>query len=561
VQALVTSGIISELSDQSGQLWLVAAGALALGSDTLVPATAITIASPSPEDERRFNGPEVGVYPLGTVPLKSDHVVSVRDAHNALVNISRWTFTPVLGNGPESMWGQQNNGRAPLAANVTPALFGLRAVPSLPVTTGPPKAPLERLAFSRLEKRDLPLPDINPIDGSTTPGPDSWTVIAETVAKADTIAVRDGLVTILNRLRIGRDLIGGTMSLLAEDVRITFQDKPMLGPLGSTGPKRQTQKPAAPEVGSARARSSAARPPIARGPTARLGALFRAAQDRATRGRSEWCEAIVADAFTSRTERMVLDSNQVATVLGAGMAAVFDLPVESGLTLESHGQRAVSMVAFDAYDDIAAFESLPPASRWPVPREVARVAVICDADDEPAAEGWSRSSSLLLIAPQVLIGDRVVVRAQAPLRVRRGRSDRARGVISGATLARQNRTLDRAIEAGWTRTTVRRASIITVSLGADGAERDTSGGTELLLSPLHDAGRPPIRLRPQLGDDSGETMTLTYRVPADLAGPISCFVRPPAGYRHEGLEATVARRSRRSRRAVPSRSVAEVRFR
>jgi hypothetical protein len=543
VSPLVTSGLIAELTEGDTPLWLVAGASMSIGTDTLIPATELLIAAPLGKTQRRYGGPAAGVYPLGSVSLTSVHTLTLRDANGDPFDISRWDFNPVLGNGPESLWGLKNTGQVPLAANVMPGLFGLRGSPPPPLLTGPPAAPFKWLASSPLVKRDLPLPAIPPIDGSTPPpGRDPLTVIATTIAQPETIAARDEIVAVLNSERVGRDLVGGDLFLLAEEVRFTFQGVPMLGGLGSTGPKAGASRHVA-DVGSQRARSVSPRIAQApRGPAPRLAALFRSGGCAGRHAGA--CSALVSDAFTSRAERMVLDAHQALTALGPGMAAVFDLPVASRLTLESDGARALRIVALDAQDEIVAVESFGIAVRWALPDAVARVVVICDDDAGQASSvGWSPSSRLRLVAPQVLLGDGVVVRAQSPLRVRHRRSSRALGVLSGAAFSQQNRTLGQSVEPGWTRTLVPPgASSLSVSLWREEAGAKAPRETELWLSELTgDGARSAFALRPEHVHTHGDAVTLDYALVSDAYLYRACFVRPAAGYRNDGLQAGLER--------------------
>lgn len=558
----VTRGLLAELDDAQGSMWLVNAANLSFGTETMVPATRAVIAAPEVEDERRFEGPGTGVYPLGSVKLESTHTFRLRAAKTLeLIDLGNWTFTPILQNAPDSMWGLENNGTPAVAADVMPALLGLSAAPSPPVLTGPPPAPLAFLAFSNLEKRELPLPDIPPIDGSTPPPElDPRTAIEDTVARADTIETRAAYVAVMNAAGIGRDLIGGEMTLLAEEVRYTFEAAPMLGPLGSTGPKKSGGRVSklvrvdrTPIAASQRAAIAASDPAPAgsrrpralrkrasRGAAARLRALYR----RRASGR---CEAVLADGFTTRAERLQLSIEQGHTALMSGTVAVFDVPEASGLVLELEGALLVEALAFDRQDQIVAVARIGGAQdRWVLPSSAARVVV---SAKRPCTEdqliGWTRTSTLLLVAPQVLLAEQVAIRAQSAVRLPHGRTTRARGVITGRAFAAQNRTLGVEVEAGWTETLLPAGlkSAIAV-LARDEGAAGSPADTELSITPLG-ADRVQRRaLRPARAFFDGGEVVLVYSLPAETT-ELRALLRPPIGYRHEGLLA-----SRRHARAL-----------
>lgn len=311
----------------------------------------------------------------------------------------------------------------------------------------------------------------------------------------------------------------------------------MLGPLGSTGPKTAGAAGAA-GVGTLRHKPAASpRPLLRRGPSAHLAALFRLSSRRGGPTQSEWAEAIIGDGFATPSERMLLDAHRASTAFGPGMAAVFDLPLASGLHVEAEGPHALWVVALDAQDEVVAAQAIDPQRPWPVPDPVARLAVVCGRENaNPAAAHWSRTSALLLIAPQVLLGEGVVLRTQAPLCVRHRRSTRARGVLSGDAVARMNRTVHQATVPGWTRTLVPGTAEVVVTLAHDQAQAADASGTALFVSALAARrGRAPQRLLPEAVRADGQRIHLHYRLVSD--GPASCLVRPPPGYRHEGLHA------------------------
>jgi hypothetical protein len=539
VRPLVTAGLLSELEDDHGAIWLVSPN-LSLGTETLVPATRMIIAAPKPEQQRRYDGPGTGVYPLGSVKLASGHTLTVRaDTSNEVIDLSAWDFTPSLQRAPGSMWGLENSGKPPVSADVMPALLGLSAVPSLPKMTGPEPAPLELLAFSNLKKRELPLPDIAPIDGSTpAPEVDPTTAVAQTVALPATNETRDALVAVMNAAKVGQ-LIGGDLSLLAEEVRYTFQEPPMLGPLGSTGPKQPQSTAQERDVGSRRVKGSK-RSPIAlaqRGYAARLRSMYRRQSTSEGRAPREWCEQLIADGFTTRAERAALAAHQGRTTFESGTIAVFDVPEASGLSLESAGALMLEVIGLDRQDRIVAVEQLAECGAWTVPDAVARIAVLAR---EPCPEGqmigWTGRSALVLAAPQVLLADRVAIRAQSPVRLPYGRSTRARGVITGRSFSLQNKTLGEEVEAGWTETVFpagQRSAI--VILGRDKGPAGSPMDTDVWFGGLGEQG---LSLRPLRAFFDEEDVVLSYALPLEKSAYLRAVVRPPSGYRHDGFLAT-----------------------
>src|SRR5262249_22674288 len=83
-----------------------------------------------------------------------------------------------------------------------------------------------------------PLPLTPPIDGSTSPpGVDPREVVRATVMAPQVVAARDQRVAVLDRIGVGAGLRGGDLRMLAEAAGIAFSAGPLLGPLGSTGPR------------------------------------------------------------------------------------------------------------------------------------------------------------------------------------------------------------------------------------------------------------------------------------------------------------------------------------
>ena len=554
VRPLVMGGLVAEIQDDQGDLWLVSTTGLALGTETLVPAASITVSAGNGGGEPRFDGPQVGVYPLGSVALAAPMVFTVRNAASQrAVDIGSWRYTPQLGHVPQSMWGLENSGRPALAADTMPAMLGLRGVPAPPVVSGPPPAAAAVLALSALPKRDLPLPERAPIDGATLPPDvDPFTAIADTVAQPGTAAAREAIVAALNAAGVGQGLIGGDLALLADEVRFTFQEAPMLGPLGSTGPLRvQSGR----DAGAAQARHASTgtqRPRAAgrsagatpgRGAAPRLRALFRRQEARAGRPDASWYEHSTRDGFAGPVDRMLLAGGQGVTALAPGMGAVFDVPPASALTLHGDGALPIDVVGLDSQDQIRAIAAFAGEARWALPDAVARVVVAVRRHGTAAPmTGWTAHTPLVLVAPQVLWGDGVVVRAQSPLRVPHRGTDRAGGILCGGLLAARNRTLGAGVEPGWTETiTGGDAGCLGVFLQRGIGPDAAATGVEVHCTGLH--GAPAVAgrmLSPKRVFFQGNEVVLVYAAPAGDGGPVRTIVRPPAGFAQSGLLACTA---------------------
>jgi len=420
-------------------VWVLTGGALSLGFETLVPATRwIVLGGGAPPV---FQGPEAGVYPLGSVELASTLSWQLRPhGQDAPLDLDLWDWAPQASNVPQSMWGLENDGRPQLAASVQPAMLSGAGVPNRPAPSGPPPVSLQALSTDPLNNRNLPLPMMPPIDGGTAPVVvDTREVIRDTVMAPATVAARDALVGVLNAIGNGPPLSGGDLGRLARAVFIAFPAAPMQGPLGSTGPRRIVAPIHAAQPAAARGQPRPATADEA-APHALRAMFHRSAEPiadwrRAPRDRVRAC---VLDGFASpdhrRLARLSGTGGRARTRLERGMTLVWDVPRASRLRLVATGEQLLRVAALDRFGRLCGEHRLDGAGEIAIPDQARRV-VMSALDGGGGAAGWRGTSSLIVAAPQALLGEHAMVRPQSPFRARR---DAEHGVASATAMARGN---------------------------------------------------------------------------------------------------------------------------
>lgn len=451
-------------SQENGDLLLVSAAGMTLSTETVVPATRIEVAGPAGVDPVHIEGCDVGVYPMGSVSLSSTQTVTlVHTSTGEPVNLSGWTWQPVFTKLPYSLWGTQNNG-ATLSARVLTGLTGCSAVPSPPVLSGPAQFDLTELnAVDLSPERPLPLPTGAPIDGSTTaPTTDPRDVIAATIADQGVIAVRDGTIALLNQCGIGTGLVSSNMTGMAASVLADFQQAPMLGPLGSTGPRSSspTQRPET--LSAVVARSvRPMRPGVTRRPV--VLAVFDHAPRRLRPGASVGGDVPlggltgfhalprIPDTRSGLLPIGIDDASRAGASVATDTSSVWLLDPDRPVRIESDGGCPVRVLALDHRYRRIDETWLEGAGSMAVPTGTERLVLTGLArradDGAPAPIGWHSGTRLLQVAAQAMLGVGCVLRPQAPRLARAyrrggdGRHRRDIGVINGADLVADN-TID-----------------------------------------------------------------------------------------------------------------------
>lgn len=454
------AGLTATAEQDGDPVWLVSADQFVLATETLIPATRIEITGPTPETSRTFEGPAISAYPMGKVSLDSIHTLLVRPADSSLsapatlpLDLSRWAWAPAAASVPSAMWGADNNGSAELTATTVPGLTGITGTPPAPVVSGPPAFAISALKYVDLSPtRPLPL-DTHPHDGSTeAPGQDPRTVIRDSIALAPVVATRAAIAADLNRCGIGVQLLGGELGLLAADLDLSLPQNPMLGPVGTTGPGPPANDASdandAHETPAIQVTGETAEPPgappderpvpvtVPHDPpqAPQIVAVF----DHSGR-RTRAC---TAGAVASRAERRGVMSAtdgtdpSLWTVLAAGSLVVWHLQPAPLRSLHAQGALPVHAWSFDGCDRLVGHTTLPGRSGDPVrlPEGTCRVAL---ATGQDTWRDWWPTDDLLQLAPQALLAGSVVVRPQAPQRLRTGRGRRT-GVLSARQLAAEN---------------------------------------------------------------------------------------------------------------------------
>lgn len=456
----VTSGQTGTWHNGDDEVWLVSADALTLATETVVPASSVVVAAPSDGTPLTYAGPAVGVYPMGSVVLTSTHTFALyavvgQVVSSTPVDLSSWTWTPVTGSVPYSLWGGQNTGQPVLASATVPALTGITGVPAEPVVTGPPAFPLEDLAFVEIyPQRPLPITTGPAVDGSTAlPTVDPRQVVATTISDPGVVAARGSLAATLNRVGVGAGLNGGTMARLAEEIFVTFLSEPMLGPVGSTGPARE--HPVAPAATPAPAARRLPRLPRPIDPP--LSAPLVLADFRRLPGATDRVRVAcrVHDAFSSVGERG-LAAHGLASAQRIGMVphtlVVVRAQPDRGHVVTSDGRVGLHVVAYDRqYLPISEhFLAAGAATSQQLAPGAERLVIAGLPVQVTPAPGWHEGARLLQVSPQALVGTDCLVRVQSPHRVRGRRTSREAGVVTASSLVDDNWTqTDDGRRPGW----------------------------------------------------------------------------------------------------------------
>ena len=451
------AGLAGTIEIGGQEIWLVTA-AFVVATESAIPSTLIVIGELD-DPAATFDGPPAGVFPMGSLSMKSRQhlriVPYIPTLHAAPApDLRRWRWLLPPTQLPGSLWSETNPGKAELSADMVAAVVGITGVPPPPDPTGPPAANLSDLSVVELHDHDLPLPTTPSIDGSTAqPTVDSRTVIGHTIAADAVFDRRRAITEVVEQHGIGQGLAPGRMDLLAEQVLYTFPAPPMLGPVGSTGPRwpmpprssatkvpRRAITPVRPRR-TARARAVFRRPPSRRSDIQR-GLPWQAQEaTRATvhhvdgggAGDHALLGAVLPGGSTTASPMCLLP----------GVAVLWELPGERSHTLVGDGRFPLWVAQLDLYGE------LMEESHLGVGEQVAEelltgarhVVVSCVRfADPPRAVGWQSGSSLLLLQAQALLGEDVLVRCQSGMRVARGRRSIEFGVVSGAEMIGNNWT-------------------------------------------------------------------------------------------------------------------------
>jgi hypothetical protein len=500
-------GMVSLSSGET--IWLFGGDALALATETLIPASQVVIAGPN---STTLAGGTISVYPLGNASVTSVHEVCVTvwatadwqpgQPLPAGLPVSDWGWAVVSGNLPAALWGQRGSDTSPpLSSTVVPGVVGVTGTAQATITGGLSISAtvLANALTTEETARGLPLSTT----ASGTPGPmptgDTRTEVAATINDPAVAALRSAVVAAADTAGLGAGLVAGSLPLLAAEVYAVLTSQPMLGPPGTTGPAAAATPAPAPAPAPVLALAATVAPTAATvAPTAGttapaapvVRALFRQSQAAAPGGteqpgtavaarprRAPWVSAAVADRWTSSAERRLLAPGNAlegtreglpdalaepGTVPAIPLAAtvVWDLPPHGHRTLRYDGTAPLWIVAVDAAQQPGQVSGSLPSGA--LPDGVSRVAVTALGADGPAAvtAGWHGGTALRQVASQVLLGDGAVVRPQSPhgVPLRRARSGkrgtRDLGVVAGRRLVDRTWTQDRdgTVVRGWIET-------------------------------------------------------------------------------------------------------------
>jgi hypothetical protein len=443
------AGLASTLDQDGTAVWQVIGDQFVLGTETLIPATSIVIQGPTPATTLTFDGPAISAYPMGKVSLSSTHTLQIFPIINGQrstvpFDLSGWTWAPLASSVPSAMWGSDNTGSAELSASTVPGLTGINGTPPPPPITGPSPFQIAALKWVDLGQRPLPL-DTAVHDGSTPPPKvDPRTAVGTSIGLNSTIDARATIAQALNLCGIGVELVGGQMSLFAADLDLTLPQEPMLGPVGSTGPRPvvTTGVSAAATVGVPPRAATPARPVTAAGsPPVRATTpnRFPTISRTFTRtGRQARCSTYRPDA-TRRQRSTIANSQNDPRCIDVDPSGVVVIDVDMAVHRSLHAGDGppVNVWMLDRSDrPLGQFTLTAGADgALDLPDGTCRVAVGADA---ATTGGWRSADDLIQVAPHALIVGSILVRPQAPQalrpRQRRGRP----GVLSSRALATDN---------------------------------------------------------------------------------------------------------------------------
>lgn len=508
--------------------WSISADSFQLSTQTIIPATAIVIAGPDASSTMTFDGPEVGVYPLGSMSVTSTHTVTLTISGSSTpLDLSGWTWTPLPSGAPGSLWSTVNTGEAELGSTVLSSLGGVTGVPDAPPTTGPGQLDVSCLT-DPLPSRPLTLPQGAAVNASSSATGDPFTVIETTIMDSTVVAQRAALVAVLNTAGIGTNLTAGDLSLLASDIATTFENEPMLGALGTTGPATTSLASVALRA-AVQPRVTSPQQPA---PPVSLHAALRRSEMGAT--------AHVLDRFASAADRRAANSVLApATGLHArmtvrpGSTLLWNVAPEARFDVIGDGRMPLRITSLDAQDVVLDDVTLAngKARSYTVPAKTRRLAIgAAHGAESRTVSGWRGSSHLLQLAPHAFLGDDAVVRPQAPPRIRHRRGTRDAGVVTGRALVRGNRTQGRGTVQGWIETLLPAAvRTIVIPLLADRAPAPAVAVADALsVAAVRGSARVPLL---PVAVEGGAHV---YSVPPGDE-PLRVTVRTANGWLQDGL--------------------------
>lgn len=529
---LLRSYMAADADGAEAVIWVLDVAALRLGFASAVPVWSWRVRCGGDREAGPFYGFEAGVYPLGSVSLRSRVTLCLRRVGSSEPeDLSRWTWSPAISYVPEALWGTVNAGRPSLSATVLPAVLSATGEPSPVPPPGLPPVSEARLGITRLRARTLPLD----ARACRAPGaPIAWDdpriVIAQTIMRRDVVEARGERIRAIERALPGARLPDEGLTRLRQDVWIAFPYPPML-------PRDEPAPGLAREASSVGRRHAPPLPERSHPPQKpRLHAVYH--RRLAPAQQSDWempsrARAFINDRFASRLESQIAHSAAETIAMGRGVVAAgstlsFDLPRHAGSVLLTDGGSRIIVLAFDACGLLVQTVVLDQAGRTPVAEQASRLAV-CAPSVTDDRIGWSGTSALLKLTPQALLGEGVVVRPQTPSPWRLARG--ADGVVSGAELCRD--ALHRAVPDRIDTVFLGPASDVRVRL------RKIDARARIERVSLR-AGT--VRLRPRWESVIGDVHLLGVDLPANDSPTLT--VAPSAGWMLDGVLA-VSRTTRR----------------
>lgn len=566
----VLSGLVREadvtVGTETWREWVVRTDAFSWATRSAVPCTKVVLVAsdgaevdltPSEAEDPRA---PVGIQPMGTAPIGSEHLVRLRRLRadgtpGALVPVDRdhAAFGLVRVGVPRQLWSDVALVPAPNAEVLPGQIVGVSGLrPAAPVSAATAALPLAAFALTRThEDKWLPLQR----GPATLAGPGPVLDADETVIDriATTVGDRaDALREAVVEQSASRGFLGGDTAL-AEAVAQSV--------LAADAARHATQLASLPMLGSPDRPGVPATRPAAEpvhdpppGVDLSVPAGFRQLLVQLlaeVSTRREGLREAASGAPASDSRHLVLDADpgqdaadtpSLERTLASGAGAVFGLDADdvrrggrpaagdvptARLEIDDGadaGDLGVRVVELDRYGE--PHRDVVRSTGLDLRRDTARVIVTAGPRPGPAAtavHGWRAGSLLLRVAPRVFLAEGGLVATQAD------EGDRV-GTLPGSAMLRANASAASA-GPGWTRTTLPAGTetIAVVVRHSRGSAPAASAAAGLVVELLGRNREELRRLVPRHAARDGETdVALLYAVPVDLLAsqePVTVRVR------------------------------------
>ena len=557
-----SKGILGKGTDATG--WIIRADQFVFQTETPIPATEISFVSANPCPSITTET-QLGIQPLGSLTMSSNHQLTISGSNT--LDLNGWTFTAVDRAVPASLWATVNEGQQqPGSKTIAGALVGIgSASPNSHPLTGPGQISIADAFVDEPLHCQQPLPlNNNPpvVVPSPPPVDDPVIVIQDTVMDDQVKSLRDSIIGAA--VSFGYNVSNGSLSLMASLGEKTFQAAPMLGPLGSTGTPAKNSVAVvdfAPQERLAMAPVEAkAIPSLAMRAVVHQYTLPHSTAGYRLTGTTHSLDRFAHRQDVQRASGLLMstESADAATpqvTVAPGTSILWD--VVGGANLTFDGQVPIRVTTFDVHQRMVQDEMLHSADSKVTVSDAEVQLVVTGLQPGATATGsagcgWNSRSGFVQVNSNALLGDGVVVRAQAPLRVHHGTRSRGHGWITGGEIEAQNivETGPDQRHRGWTQTLLSgpiRTIAVTVipnTLGTAFSEQAVADAISVLVHPQSAITRSrstehwekvltPLKISIENG-----IATLYYATPAPMpnaAGKLGVYVTTGEDFILEGV--------------------------